>query len=168
MLRRFARPTIPMVLVVAMALSLSAGPAAAGPKRDFYSVPDPLASKPPGTIIRSERIPAPHGATAWRVLYHSESVGGRDIAVSGVIVAPNATAPKGGRPVVTWAHGTTGLADSCAPSKAANVASKLPYVDAMIRAGYVVAATDYEGLGTPGLRRRRPRTSPRSFRTSTP
>jgi alpha-beta hydrolase superfamily lysophospholipase len=144
-------PALSTVLVTAMALTLLAGTASAGQARDLYSVPDPLPSAPPGTIIRSERIAAPQGATAWRVLYHSESVDGRDIAVSGVIVAPEGKAPKGGRPVVTWAHGTTGLADSCTPSKDENVASKLPYVDAMVEAGYVVAATDYEGLGTPGL-----------------
>ena len=148
-------PALATVLVAATALTLLAvpasGTASAGQGRDLYSVPDPLPSAPPGTIIRSEPIAAPQGATAWRVLYHSESVDGRDIAVSGVIVAPEGKAPKGGRPVVTWAHGTTGLADSCTPSKAENVASKLPYVDAMVEAGYVVAATDYEGLGTPGL-----------------
>ena len=165
--RRFSHPVahsimgaISTVLAAATALTLLAvparGTASAGQGRDLYSVPDPLPSAPPGTIIRSEPIAAPRGATAWRVLYHSESVDGRDIAVSGVIVAPQgkapkATVPKGGRPVVTWAHGTTGLADSCTPSKAENVASKLPYVDAMVEAGYVVAATDYEGLGTPGL-----------------
>jgi pimeloyl-ACP methyl ester carboxylesterase len=32
-----------------------------------------------------------------------------------------------------------------------DVASQLPFVDEMIDAGYVVAATDYEGLGTPGV-----------------
>jgi alpha-beta hydrolase superfamily lysophospholipase len=159
MLRRhFSHPVarsimlaLPTVLVAATALTALAGTASARQARDLYSVADPLPSAPPGTIIRSERITAPDGATAWRVLYHSESVDGRDVAVSGVIVAPDGKAPKGGRPVVAWAHGTTGLADSCAPSKADDVASRLPYVDAMVQAGYVVAATDYEGLGTPGL-----------------
>jgi len=31
------------------------------------------------------------------------------------------------------------------------VAIALPYIDDFVRAGYVVAATDYEGLGTPGV-----------------
>ena len=105
---RVTRATL-TILGVATVLVLLAGIAGAGQARDFYAVPDPLPSKSPGTVIRSEKIAAPAGATAWRVLYHSETVDGRDIAVSGVVVAPNATAPKGGRPVVTWAHGTTGL-----------------------------------------------------------
>ncbi|MCJ7670525.1 MAG: lipase family protein [Acidimicrobiia bacterium] len=151
MLRRLVSPIILMSLVVASSLALVAGSAAARGGGGFYAVPDPLPKAAPGTIIRSEPIPAPAGAKAWRVLYHSETVAGRDIAVSGVIVAPAGTAPKSGRPVVTWAHGTTGLADLCAPSKVKRVASKLPYVEDMVEAGYVVAATDYEGLGTPGL-----------------
>jgi dipeptidyl aminopeptidase/acylaminoacyl peptidase len=65
-------------------------------------------------------------------------------------VAPTSAAPKGGRTVVTWAHGTVGLADQCAPSKAADAATKIPFVGPLVDHGYVVVATDYEGLGTPG------------------
>jgi pimeloyl-ACP methyl ester carboxylesterase len=110
-----------------------------------------MAKKAPGTIIRSTPIAAPSGAKAWKVLYHSRSVDGRDIAVSGVVVVPTAAAPKGGRPVVTWAHGTTGLADQCAPSKRPDAATAIPFVKQLVDAGDVVTATDYEGLGTPGV-----------------
>ena len=92
------------------------------------------------------------------------AVNGRDIAVSGVVIAPDDKGPRGGRVVVTWAHGTAGLADLCAPSKQTDIASgaastsgpagfgaAMPYVQTFLDAGYVVAATDYEGLGTPGL-----------------
>jgi fermentation-respiration switch protein FrsA (DUF1100 family) len=125
-------------------------------------------------IIRSTPIHAPAGARAWKILYHSRAVDGNDIAVSGVVIAPNGPAPRGGRVVVTWAHGTTGLADLCAPSKQPGIASGtpsysgapgpysgdgppehvavlIPMVQTFLDAGYVVAATDYEGLGTPGL-----------------
>lgn len=149
--RRLFVPIALASLVVAGSLAFAAGPAVARGGEGFYAVPDPLPKASPGTIIRSEAIAAPAKAKAWRVLYHSETVAGEDIAVSGVIVAPAGKAPKGGRPVVAWAHGTTGLADACAPSKARKVASQLPYVEDMVDAGYVVAATDYEGLGTPGL-----------------
>jgi pimeloyl-ACP methyl ester carboxylesterase len=118
---------------------------------DFSTPPSKMAKKAPGTLIRSTPIAAPSGAKAWKVLYHSRSVDGRDIAVSGVVVVPTDAAPKGGRPVVTWAHGTAGLGDQCAPSKAADAASAVPYVKQLVDAGYVVAATDYEGLGTPGV-----------------
>jgi alpha-beta hydrolase superfamily lysophospholipase len=67
-----------------------------------------------------------------------------------VVVAPTGKGPPGGRPLVAWAHGTHGLADACAPSRAIDVTYRLPGIRDFIRAGYVVVATDYEGLGTPG------------------
>jgi alpha-beta hydrolase superfamily lysophospholipase len=140
----------PLVVALASALISAGLGGVAGADGDFYSVPASLPSAKPGSLIRATRIDAPEGANAWRVLYHSRAVDGRDIAVSGVVVAPTGKAPKRGRAVVSWAHGTTGIADACAPSKGPSVASNLPYVRDLIDAGYVVAATDYEGLGTPG------------------
>ena len=83
------------------------------------------------------------------MLYHSRSLEGDDIAVSGVVVRPPGEAPAGGFPVLAWAHGTTGTADSCAPSSFAP--TDHPLLPGLLEAGYVVASTDYEGLGTPGL-----------------
>jgi pimeloyl-ACP methyl ester carboxylesterase len=149
-----------VVLATVVALVLSVLAAADGAANaasakqqagDFYAPPANMTEKAPGTLIRSAPIAAPSGAKAWKVLYHSRSVDGKDIAVSGVVVVPTAAAPKGGRPVVTWAHGTTGLGDQCAPSKNVDVASQLPWIKQLVDAGYVVAATDYEGLGTPGV-----------------
>ncbi len=57
--------------------------------------------------------------------------------------------------MIAYAHGTTGLADACAPSRAARpigdreTVGGLP-VPALWEFGFIVAATDYEGLGTPG------------------
>jgi len=114
------------------------------------TTPRRLRAGRPGDVISTTPIIAPAGSRAWRVLYHSRAVDGRDVAVSGVIVAPTGKGPPGGRPVVAWAHGTHGLADACAPSRAIDVTYRLPGIRDFIRAGYVVAATDYEGLGTPG------------------
>ena len=132
------------VSVTVVALLAATTPAAAG-------VPAALKGAAPGTLITKTPIAAPQGAKAWKVTYHSRAVDGHDVTVTGVVVAPAGAAPKGGRPVVTWAHGTTGIADKCAPSRSAAAASALPYVDEMLAAGYVVAATDYEGLGTAGV-----------------
>jgi Secretory lipase len=112
------------------------------------AVPNPLPPGPPGDLIRKQQVEAPPGARVWRILYHSRSPDGRDIAVSGLIVAPDDPPPLGGFPVVAWAHGTTGLADECAPSQL-TTPDRIPVPD-LWRHGYVVAATDYEGLGTPG------------------
>lgn len=118
---------------------------------DVYLPPDPLPAGAPGEVIWGEEIDAPRDARAWRVLYHSETLDGEDVAVSGVVVAPDDPAPEGGRPVVSWAHGTAGIADACAPSKEEVLADVVPSLDELLDAGYVVAATDYEGLGTPGV-----------------
>jgi Secretory lipase len=128
------------------------------PPGDLYAPPDPLPEGAPGTVIWAEPIAAPRGARAWRVLYHSRTIHDRDVAVSGLVVAPDREPPPGGFPVIAYAHGTTGLADACAPSRRAHpldaatdqdAAADLP-VPPFWDAGYVVAATDYEGLGTPG------------------
>jgi acetyl esterase/lipase len=150
---RPARVITVVLVTVGLALTLGAAGAGAAVKDggDFYTPPANMAKKAPGTIIRSTPITAPSGAKAWKVLYHSRSVAGDDIAVSGVVVVPTSEAPEDGRPVVTWAHGTAGLGDSCAPSKESEVATSLPFVKQLVDAGYVVAATDYEGLGTPGV-----------------
>jgi dienelactone hydrolase len=89
------------------------------------------------------------------VLYRSETIRREPIAVSGLVVAPDEPAPAGGFPVISWAHGTTGLGDRCAPSRDARPLDRgdptgpLPLPPFWER-GFVVAATDYEGLGTPG------------------
>ena len=100
---------------------------------------------------------------AWKILYHSRAVDGHDIAVSGVVVAPTGPAPRRWTVVVTWAHGGVGLADMCAPSKQPDIVSGASGVrgrasrtwssslQTFLDVGDVIAATDYEGLGTPGL-----------------
>jgi alpha-beta hydrolase superfamily lysophospholipase len=87
-------------------------------------------------------------ATVWRILYHSRSVSGRDIAVSGFAIIP-ASGAKGARPVYAWAHGSAGQADRCAPSR--DIRDNLPpYGGQLVARNTVLVATDYQGLGTPG------------------
>jgi len=128
------------------------GTDATAPSGDaFYQPPDPLPPGQPGDLIRvAQMASAPPDTTAYRVLYHSRSLAGADIAVSGMVFVPTKGSPSTA-PVLTYAHGTTGLADRCAPSKQ-GVGSEVTLVAAVaIEQGFVVAATDYEGLGTPGV-----------------
>jgi len=121
---------------------------------EFYSPPDPLPSEVPGTLLRAEAIePLAEGSKAWRVLYVSTAVDGTAIAVSGLVAAPTEPAPAAGYDVVTWAHGTKGVSDSCAPSKGYRSGFHDFYDIApeLVAAGYVGVMSDYEGLGTPGL-----------------
>jgi pimeloyl-ACP methyl ester carboxylesterase len=116
---------------------------------DFYAVPDPVPDEEPGTLIADEVADAPDiDGTLYRVMYVSRSLQDEPIAVTGVIAVPNTPPPSEGYPVIAWAHGTTGLADECAPSLDAPGAA--PIVNELLSRGYVVTATDYEGLGTPG------------------
>jgi fermentation-respiration switch protein FrsA (DUF1100 family) len=115
----------------------------------FYAVPDPLPAGAPGDVIRTEpqAVDGLHG-TMQRVMYHSRSITGADIAVTGLVAVPSTAPPAGGYPIVTWAHGTTGIADECAPSLQPGSFTGL--ANALLDKGYVVVGTDYEGLGTPG------------------
>jgi len=62
-------------------------------------------------------------------------------------------APPGPRPVVSWNHGTTGVARGCAPSLRDASATKwaIPGLDEAIARGWVVVASDYSGQGAPGV-----------------
>jgi acetyl esterase/lipase len=119
----------------------------------FYAATAEELTGPPGSVIRTEQIlNTPFGSKRYRVLYRSTGLQGEPIAVSGVVVVPDAPAPAGGYPVVAWAHPTTGVADKCAPSLSLvfDVFSTIPGLDEMVKRGYVVAVTDYPGLGTAG------------------
>lgn len=130
--------------------SVAPGPAELGPDDDLYALAENIEPGEPGDVIATQEIPAGDlDATVLRVIYHSESLEGDDIAVSGLIVVPSGEAPEGGRPVLSWAHGTTGIADMCTPSKELD-ASVIELSTEFLERGMVVVATDYEGLGTPG------------------
>lgn len=105
---------------------------------------------PAGELLDSEELFAPDGLRLWTIAYRSTGLDGEPIAVSGLLLAP-ADPADSPRPVLSIAHGTTGLADRCAPSR--DPAKRLEVVGAGIPAaldGWVVVATDYAGLGMPG------------------
>ncbi len=79
-----------------------------------------------GQIVGQERIPTPvAGAQAWRIAYISSDVAGRKTVVTGLIVSPAGPPPPDGRPIMAWAHGTTGTAENCGPSQVLNPAQGL-------------------------------------------
>ncbi len=117
----------------------------------FYSVPQPLPAKA-GSLLKSAAVAVPglHG-TMLRVMYVSTTMQGKPAAVSGLIAIPNGTPPAGGFPVVSWAHGTDGMADQCAPSLDPGSGQNVGLANLLLDRGWVVTATDYLGEGTPGL-----------------
>jgi fermentation-respiration switch protein FrsA (DUF1100 family) len=118
----------------------------------FYDQP-PRADAGPGALIAAEPFPTGvPGAVSYRILYNSEDESGHIIAVSGLVYIPRAAPPPGGRNLVAWAHPTTGIARGCALSlEGSRLTSTIPGLADFIAAGDVVAATDYQGLGAPGV-----------------
>jgi hypothetical protein len=117
----------------------------------FYDTPDPLPEGKPGALIRSQEFDQyeiPYSITAVRILYHSRSADGKDVAASGVVLFPyDKKPPSGGWPIIAWAHGSTGIARACAPSLMRNIGYG-PFLSMYVNLGYAVVATDYAGLGT--------------------
>jgi acetyl esterase/lipase len=117
----------------------------------FYQATPTELAGPPGSVIRQEPLGlrAPNGAAAYRVLYRSTGLHDEPIAVSGVVIVPPGPPPESGRPIVAWAHPTTGVVPRCAPSLALFMIQQVQGVRQMVEHGFIVAATDYPGLGTP-------------------
>jgi len=123
-----------------------------------YKVPARLRDAAPGTLIsvrdaasQASRLGA---ARAWQLLYHSTDLSGHDIAVSALMLVPHGRPPSQGWPLIAWAHGTTGLADQCAPSIAPDLGhdqSAVREVRALLARRWAIVASDYPGLGTPGV-----------------
>ena len=156
-------------LIVGSTLSLSFAAVNANPSMPpFYADVMKMASEGKlGQIIKQEKISTPiKGAQAWRIAYISSDIAERPTISTGLVVAPVGTAPKEGRPVLAWAHGTTGTAQNCGPSQVTNPAVPLnqyfvvsgnswtdygiPNLEEFIKEGYVIVATDYQGQGGGG------------------
>jgi hypothetical protein len=107
------------VRLMLAALCMLAGAKAANAQTAFYRAPASEVAGAPGTLVRQELIDgAPLGATTYRVLYRSTGLDNKPILVSGVVVVPPGDPPPGGRPIVAWAHPTSGVVPRCAPSLA--------------------------------------------------
>lgn len=81
--------------------------------------------------------------------YKMEGISGKETQATSLLFTPKSIPPAGGWPIVVWAHGTTGVADQCAPSRNELTGSTLDLISKLLKAGYVVVAPDYEGLGDP-------------------
>lgn len=114
-----------------------------GDLEDFYVAPDPLPDGEPGDLIRIMEVDESDDARTLRVMYLSQDAQDADRAVTGTITHPLEDASDEGWPVVSWAHGTTGMAPPCAPSRGDDPAPGFGIEG-------VHVATDYIGLGPEG------------------
>ncbi len=123
----------------------------------FYVPPAVLPAGAPGTIIRAQ---AGHWYTDWfktaqvagtvsNLMYLSTNADGTPIADTATLIVPT-TPVFGSRPLVDYAPGTQGWANSCAPSQemAAGIFDEGFAVTNLLALGYAVVVDDYPGLGT--------------------
>lgn len=120
-----------------------------------------------GQVIAQEAVATSMAnAQAWRIAYISSDLRERPTLSTALVVAPKSVPPKEGRPILVWAHGTTGTAQNCGPSQVLDPAQDInqyfliggtswtdfgvPALSEFISQGYVVVATDYQGLGGGG------------------
>lgn len=151
------RVSTALATTVALVLGVVAGTVSfslreGNPQRlDALEIPAELPTEP-GKLISAEPFEdsVPRGAEAWRILYTTTRDEGEPAVSSGLLLVAR-DRPRGPRPLVTWAHGTTGINTSCAPSDEPSLAfASIPGLSDALDAGWAVVTTDYTGLGTPG------------------
>ncbi len=84
-----------------------------------------------------------------KIRYRMKAVNGGLTEANAILFIPKGVAPNEGWPLVAWAHGTVGVADSCAPSRTV-FAEDSDAISPLLSAGFAVLAPDYEGLDAPG------------------
>lgn len=134
--------------------------AASPPGQDFYLPPASVSGRP-GTVLKHEPSTffldplkvARVSARVQRLMYVSTGPHAEATAVTGTLMTPTSEwAGPGSRPLVSYALGTVGMADRCAPSRqmAAGTLLEGAAIQTLLLRGYAVVVTDYQGLGTPG------------------
>jgi Secretory lipase len=108
----------------------------------------------PGTLVSAEGLvdldPALRDKTslAARIVYESTSgINDSHSLVTATVFVPKGDPPPGGWNVVALGHPSTGIQPQCAPSASPTLLGSASAVGALIDDGYLVAATDYQGLG---------------------
>ena len=153
-----------VVLSIFAALTTPAGAEQilAGPPGDAFYTPPPLPLDKRGSLIWTRDLTGtmalPSAARNALIIYRSTDDQDRIVPVSGTVAVPRGEAPRGGWPVITWTHGTTGLAPICAPSRDTATGPEHDYIqtiqtllDGFVKNGYAVVASDYAGLGIAGF-----------------
>lgn len=158
--RRGAASLVLAMAAIAGGLT-AAAPAQAAPTPGpaglaFYTPPEGPPTGTHGDLVsyRSATVnlgPGAPAVNAWNVMYQSSDALGAPVYVTGTVLVPTAPA-SGTRPVVSYAFGSHGLAQRCAPSL--QLAAGTDYENANLVAalskGYAVVASDYAGYTTGG------------------
>ena len=131
-----------------LGVALSKG---AGVPDAFYDSPATLPAQA-GVLVRSEPFPGtvPAGMTGYRIYYTTTDAFGAIVPSTGILLTPaDRSTPA---PLITWAHGTVGIARDCAPSLRPSALGEpgVPAVDRLAQQGWAMVATDYPGMGAEG------------------
>ena len=148
--RRFAAMlgsvvSILVAVVIGLVPTLTATPAAAAPATA-------------GTVLSAEDItdrPDAKVAGAGKVValtYLSPQSDGTLVPVRATIMIPAVAAPKDGYRVLAYGHGTAGLGDDCTVTDRMGHQGRYDsWLGPWLKKGYVIAATEYAGIGGPGV-----------------
>jgi pimeloyl-ACP methyl ester carboxylesterase len=140
-------------LAIVAAASLASG---CGGSDDPILPPSaPINLSTQGALVSATNISnissTPQAAEVKQIQYSMRGVDGVNVGATALVFTPKGQKPVSGWPTVVWAHGTTGIADACAPSSSFDQFGDGAVVDALLGAGFAVIAPDYEGIGTPGI-----------------
>src|SRR5256886_7093251 len=112
---------------------------------DAFYDPPPDLPRQLGALLRSEPLKdviLPAGMRGWRILYATTVNDSTPATAVATVFAP--THPHAGPcPVIAWEHATTGLLQKCMPSLLSAPTKGIPWCNRIVRAGWVVVATDY-------------------------
>jgi len=152
-----------VALVCAVVAVVAVSSACDTQSRTDSAAPEPDAGMPlpadfsgsgPGTLVAANTMPTLDRrlravtSVAAKVAYTSTSGVTNELTeVTGTVFAPKGPPPEGGWPIVAYGHPTTGVEADCAPSSSPTLLNLSATILNLINAGYVVAMSDYQGLG---------------------
>jgi alpha-beta hydrolase superfamily lysophospholipase len=140
-----------LFLITSLGLVMVAWLAARPPVADAFYDTGTRIPEVTGALLKAEPFnrTVPTGAMAWRILYTTTRLDNAPAIASAIVMISEKPAPQP-RPVVAWAHGTTGIARGCAPSLSPKPFANVPALEELLAEGWAYVATDYAGLGTSG------------------
>lgn len=118
------------------------------PISPVHQVGDVLCTEP---LHPGSEAALPSAEINYLIQYVSEDLHGKKVPITGTLSLPSGQQRA---PIISWAHGTTGVARHCAPSLNGPEYSERLYVSLMnetldrwVANGYAVLQSDYQGLG---------------------
>lgn len=153
-LRCALRATLMFILAIALTVpgvAHAAAPNWSGLDARFFAGPIPAPGNLIETVPLAPELSIAGAGAAYRILYSTTDQHDAPAVSTAAVFVPRAPAPPGGYPVIAWAHGTVGLGDDCTPSALPRTPRDDEYLSHWLDQGYVIVASDYAGLGTPGL-----------------